>query len=270
MRCIDRFMLVVFLLFTAALLGPLAAGAQSTSVDTVRVGDAVVDGSFIQPYTITWQSIQTSPEGETKRGNTVEETVELVEGSGGLLLKFAQAWYNPEGALLYLNTQVADPKTLAQKKFHSLAPSGGIGHLDFDGVRVQGVAAYTPEGERLLFDLELAEPIFADGLAGLLVAAFPLREGYEAAAPGFGWGGNCAEPCLSWLQFRVIDQEQVEVKGVGPVDTWIVELGPKPGSGLRYWVTKEAPYFVKAVAQSANGGTSTFEILTWSATADEH
>ena len=85
MRCIDRFMLVVFLLFTAALLGPLAAGAQSTSVDTVRVGDAVVDGSFIQPYTITWQSIQTSAGGETKRGNTVEETVELVEGTSGRL-----------------------------------------------------------------------------------------------------------------------------------------------------------------------------------------
>ncbi len=269
MRRIDRLLLVVFFLLTAALLEPLGARAQSSAVDTVRVGDAVVDGSFIQPYTITWQSILTSAEGETKRGNTVEETVELVEGTSGRLLKFVQAWYNPEGTLLYINTQVADPMTLAQKKFHSLAPSGGIGHLDFDGPRVRGVAAYTPEGEHLLFDLELAEPIFADGLAGLLVAAFPLRDSYEAAVPGFGWGGNCAEPCLSWMQFRVIDREQVEVKGLGWTDTWVIEVGPQPGSGLRYWVTKEAPYFVKAVAQSANGGTSTFEILTWRATADE-
>ena len=266
MRCADRFMPSLFLWMMAALLGPLAAGAQP---DTVRVGDGVVDGSFIRPYTITWQSFKTSPDGETTAGNTVEETVEFVEGTSGLLLKFAQAWYNPEGALLYVNTQVADPKTLAQRKFHSLAPSGGIGHIDVEGTRLQGVAAYTPEGERLLFDHELAEPIFADGLAGLLLATFPLRNGYEAAFPGFGWGGSCPEPCLSWMQFRVIDREQMEVQGVGLVDTWVVELGQQPGSGLRYWVTKEAPYFVKAVAPSANGGTSTFEILTWTATADE-
>ena len=196
MQHLIRSTLVVFLLFMAARPEQLTAHAQPTTIDTVRVGDAAVDGSFIQPYTITWQSIQTSAEGETKAGNTVEETVELVEGTNGRLLKFAQAWYNPEGTLLYINTQVADPKTLAQKKFHSLAPSGGIGHLDFEGTRVQGAAAYTPAGEHLRFDLDLAEPIFADGLAGLLVAAFPLRDGYEAALPGFGWGGNCPEPCL--------------------------------------------------------------------------
>ena len=72
------------------------------------------------------------------------------------------------------------------------------------------------------------------------------------------------------MQFRVVDREQVEVKDLGWIDTWVVEVGSQPGSGLRYWVMKETPYFVKAVAQSANGGTSTFEILTWTATADEH
>lgn len=268
MRWVSRFIWVVFFLVATAMLGPLAASAQPMAVDTVRVGDGVVDGSFIQPYTITWQSYKTSPEGETTAGNTVEETVEFVEGSGGRLLKFAQAWYNPEGTLLYINTQVADPTTLAQRKFHSLAPSGGIGHLDVEGTRLQGVAAYTPEGEHVRFDIELGEPIFADGLAGLLLAAFPLRDGYEVAFPGFGWGGTCSEPCLSWTQFRVVDRERMDVKNVGPMETWIVELGPQPGSGLRYWITKEAPYFVKAVAPSANGATSTFEILSWTATAD--
>ncbi len=238
------------------------AHAQSSAADTVRVGDAVIDGSFIQPYTITWKSTRTSPEGETQPGNTVEETVEFVDGTSGRLLKFAQSWYNPDDVLLYINTQVADPKTLEQKKFHSLAPQGGIGHLDFDGRRLQGAAAFTPEGEHVVFDIELAEPIFADGLAGLFVAAFPLNEGYEAVAPGFGWGGNCSEPCLSWMQFRVVGRETVTVND-HEMDTWIVEVGPKPGAGLRYWVTKEAPYFVKAVARSGNGGTSTFEILTW-------
>ena len=43
MRRIDRLLLVVFFLLTAALLEPLTARAQSSAVDTVRVGDAVVD-----------------------------------------------------------------------------------------------------------------------------------------------------------------------------------------------------------------------------------
>lgn len=251
-------------LLLLAIALPRDACAQSSVVDTVRVGDAVVDGSFIKPYTVTWQSTQTSPEGTTQPGNTVKETVEFVEGRDGAdLLKFAQAWYNPESTLLYINTQVADPKTLTQKKFHSLAPQGGIGHLDFDGLRIHGAAAYAPESEHVVFDIELTEPLFADGLAGLFVAAFPLDEGYEAVAPGFGWGGSCSEPCLSWMQFRVVGREQVEVKNHGPMDTWVVEVGPQPGSGLRYWVTQEAPYFVKAIARSGNGGTNTFEILNW-------
>ena len=258
-----RFTPCILLLMIVALPG--AVRAQTANVDTVRVGDGVVAGSFIKPYIVTWQSTTTSPDGETQPGNTVEETVELVDGSGGRLLKFAQAWYNPDGQLLYINTQVADPKTLAQRKFHSLSPQGGIGHLDFEGSRLQGVAAFTPEGEHTVFDIELGEPIFADGLAGLFVAAFPLAKGYEAVAPGFGWGGNCSEPCLSWMQFRVLGREQIDITGLGRVDTWLVEVGSQPGSGLRYWVTKEAPYFVKAVAQSSQGGTSTFEVLTWQA-----
>ena len=256
------FILCVLLLLAALLPG--AARAQPARADTVRVGEAAIDGSFIEPYTVTWQSTKTSPEGETQPGNTAKETVELVEGTDGeRLLKFAQAWYNPEGTLLYINTQVADPKTLEQKKFHSLAPQGGIGHLDFDGRRIHGAAAYSPEGEHVTFDIELAEPLFADGLAGLFVAAFPLGEGYAAVAPGFGWGGSCSEPCLSWMQFRVVGREQVAVNDHGVMDTWVVEVGPQPGSGLRYWVTQEAPYFVKAIARSGNGGTNTFEILNW-------
>ncbi len=255
-----RHLLFITVLFTLALP---EVHAQAAHVDTVRVGDAVIDGSFIRPYTITWKSTKTSPEGETQPGNTAKETVELVDGSEGRLLKFAQAWYTPGGQLLYINTQVADPKTLAQRKFHSLAPQGGIGHVDLDGTRLEGMAAYSPEGELTRFEATLPEPIFADGLAGLFVAAFPLAEGYEAAAPGFGWGGNCSAPCLSWMQFRTLGREQVDVNGLGRVDTWLVEVGPQPGSGLRYWVTKEAPYFVKAVAQSPQGGTSTFEVLTW-------
>ena len=258
MHCL-RFIPYLLLFMIAALPGVVRA--QSSTVDTVRVG--AIDGSFIKPFTITWQSTKTSPDGETQPGNTVKETVEFVEGTDGRLLKFAQAWYNPEGTLLYINTQVADPQTLAQKKFHSLAPQGGIGHLDFDAHRIRGAAAFTPEGEHVVFDIALEEPIFADGLAGLFVAAFPLAEGYEAVAPGFGWGGACSEPCLSWMQFRVVGREQVAVKDHGAMDTWVVEVGPQPGAGLRYWVTQKAPYFVKAVARSGNGGTSTFEVLTW-------
>lgn len=240
----------------------LPAQAQTIATDTVRVADGIVDGSFIKPFTITWASTKTSPEGETQPGNTVEEKVELVEVEGESLLKFSQAWYNPEGQLLYINTQVANPATLAQRRFHSLAPSGGIGHLDFEDTRLQGVAAYTPEEGHLVFDVELPEPLFADGLAGLFVASFPLREGYQVVAPGFGWGGSCSEPCLSWVQFRVKGREEVEVKDAGTVEAWIVEMG-QPGSGIQYWVTKEAPYFIKAVVSPSTGGQTSFHIKKW-------
>gem|GEM_PF-6691929 len=244
----------------------ISARAQSSTSsvpDTIHVGDPSVDGSFIQPLRITWHSTSISPEGETTPGNTTEEKVEFVEVNGEHLLKFSQAWYNPKGELLYINTHVAEPKSLEQRTFHSLSPNGGIGHIDIRGTKVTGAAAYSPEAETIRFDHTLSEPIFADGLAGLFFASFPLIEGLTVVAPGFGWGGNCAEPCLSWLTFHVVGQEGIGILGQSPIQAWIVEVPGTSGSTIHYWLTKEAPYLLKAVAVSPNGGKRSFEIHSW-------
>ena len=78
--------------------------------DTLRVGDPAVDGSFIEPFSVTWKSTAVSPSGEEQPGNTAQEEISLVEAEGASLLKFAQAWYNREGRLLYINTHVAEDR----------------------------------------------------------------------------------------------------------------------------------------------------------------
>ena len=98
------------------------------------------------------------------------------------------------------------------------------------------------------------------GFAGILIGGFPLDTGYSVTFPGFSWGGR-TNPKLNWEQIEVVDSEQINIVGSGELAAWIVKTSRS--KGLRYWVTKKPPYFVKAHSESANGSSTTFEIVEW-------
>ncbi len=60
----------------------------------------------------------------------------------------------------------------------------------------------------------------------------------------------------------MIGKEYINLKGSSSFETWIVEV---PGSAgvVRYWVTKEAPYLLRAESIKAGGGMTVFEIENW-------
>ncbi|NIR47029.1 hypothetical protein GWO43_00930 [candidate division KSB1 bacterium] len=232
--------------------------------DTIHVASGIVDGSFIRPFKVTWKRVPKTAAGKTLSSNLIHEKVELVKVEGQSLLKFTQVWKDSTGNTLFTTVRVADHKTLAYKAFHTGGAPGGLAHLDFKGKQVTGGYAPAPEKVLQLIGVTLEEQVFAS-FSGLLVSGFPLRDGYEATFPGFGWGGT-TNPKLKWEHIQVLDSEEIDVAGLGKITSWIVETSRS--NGLRYWVTKEPPYFVKAYSEAANGSSTTFEIVEWQRTQE--
>ena len=108
------------------------------------------------------------------------------------------------------------------------------------------------------YALQLAERPFAS-MSGIMVASFPLEDGAEFVYPGFGWGGM-TNPAMSWRTVEVVGRERLSIPGRGEMLAWKVKTG-----NLWFWLSKEAPYFLRAEAVSANGGKTTFDVQSWEA-----
>ena len=180
-----------------------------TKIDTVHIASGVVDGSYIEPFKVTWKRFPKTATGKSLASNLIEEKVELVDVEDRTLLKFTQVWKDSTGKTLFTTVRVADHKTLAYKAFHTGGAPGGLAHLDFKGNQVTGGYAPTPEEVMQSIGVILEEPVFAS-FSGLLITGFPLKDGYAATFPGFGWGGT-TNPKLNWEHIEVIDSEQINV-----------------------------------------------------------
>ena len=235
--------------------------ASQTVVDTVRPGDGSVDGSFIRPFAVTWLATPRSADGVARASFTVAETYELVGDAGAQLLTMTQTWNDTLGEPLFITVRVADHATLSYRAFHTGRTPTGLAHLDIDGVHVSGFYAPEPEQRARMIGVVLDEPVFAS-IAGLLLAAFPLEENTEATLPGFGWGGS-NDPAIVWHTMRVVGHETISVPRSGDMDAWVVESARGAGTPVRYWLSRTAPYFLKAEARGSNGTITTFVVSDW-------
>ncbi|MEN8375499.1 MAG: hypothetical protein ABFS34_08625 [Gemmatimonadota bacterium] len=261
-----QFYLTTFAALAALAIGtPITTGAQAPedqdSTLRLSVGDARVSGSHIRPFEVTWLATPYTSDGVAGRSNRVREKVELVEQDAGSLLRFTQVWYDTVDAVVFTTVRVADRATMAYRAFHTGGAPGGFGHLDFDGAQVSGVYVSTPEGPSQYFSLVFDDPVFAS-LSGLLFSAFPLEPGFEATFPGFGWGGT-TNPAQVSQTIKVVGREGVSIPGAPEFDAYRTVTSRGPGSELIFWISREAPYFVRAEARSSSGSYRVFEVEEW-------
>ena len=94
---------------------------------------------------------------------------------------------------------------------------------------------------------------FYDGMYGVLIDSFPLREGYEVAFPAF----DTDRACVDWVRLKVTGRESVPAGEGKRVDAWVVHVETKEYGSSDWWLTREAPYVIRAVLVLAekNGGT---------------
>ena len=234
----------------------VGGASELEAQDTLRIGHAGVDASFLDSYSVVWRATRTGADG-TVSEFTVEEEYEVLNEGDEPLFKMTQVWNDTEGEVLFVTVRVAVLETLELYSFHTGRSPGGVAHLDVDKGFLSGSYAPSPEDRLRNFSLQLEERPFAS-MSGVMMAAFPFSSGAEVVYPRFGWGGM-TNPTVRWQTIRALGHDTVSIPDRGDMDAWKVAEGT-----TTYWVTREAPYFLKAEAVSGNGQRTVFEVAEWS------
>ena len=212
--------MVKFMLATAAVAGSLQPLPVAADEQTVNVGDSAVDGSFIQPYTNQWKLVGKGADGSVVEMGVWIDRAALGEIAGRKVIRRRQLWVHDNGAEGYFN--VVDARTLAPIISQYTNAAGIYYRVEYDAagtiVRYQrspqpgnepgppklDSAAAMEQGE-----VKTAAPYFDfnSGMFGLLIAGFPLKQGYAARFPVFKSFEPAAEP--AWIDFQVTGRETV-------------------------------------------------------------
>lgn len=233
-------------------LGSVTLGGQESATewsavqDTARIGNGVVDASFMQPYSAEFRLTRVAPDGTRSSAGRWTDDVTIIDVGGRPHLRRELARYDSTGTRDMWRIHVADRETLAPLRLHMTAGPElrQITHLDYSGSTVTATIVQAPDSPAARAVFELAEEPFDLGAYATLLASFPLEEDYEAVYPILGQTGQ-----LEWERMQVKGRERVETIG-GEVDSWIVETASYPWTA---WLTKEAPYIARIVQRWPDG-----------------
>jgi len=152
---------------------------------------------------------------------------------------------------------VFDSASMAPLTFdYTRSDTGETRHLEVDGTtlrfqRQPGSGEEPAQDYVARVDCQILD--FYDGMYGILIDAFPLREGYEIEFAAF----DTDRASLDWIHLKVAGRETVAAGAGKHTDTWVVDVQTKLYGSSRWWVTREAPFVIKAalVLAEKDGGT---------------
>ena len=239
-------------LFASASPGAALSGEPAK----VEGGDPAISGSFLQPYTNRWRFTMTKPGSAPVEAGTWSDQLETTSFAGRPALKRTQiAEYKNGIRLTFVN--VFDPKTMDSLAFDYVrSDTGETRHLEVNDktVRFQYVPGsgdhpaqdYVASMDRKILD-------YYDGMFGILLDAFPLREGYEVQFPAL----DTDKAAIDWVRLKVTGRETVPAGEGKRAETWVVRVETKQYGSSTWWLTREPPYVIKAslVLAEKDGGT---------------
>jgi hypothetical protein len=255
----------------AALLLAVSSHCEPTT-KIVRVGDAAVDGTFIQPFTNKWKLVGKGADGSVVEMGVWLDRAALDEIDGRKVIKRQQLWLHDQGAEGYLN--IFDAKTMAPIVSQYVNAGGLYRRIEFNPagttVRYQMSPSPDPHADQpripasakmVAGEIKTAEPWFDfnTGMFGLLIAAFPLKQGYSARFPVFKSYAPAAEP--DWVDFEVTGKESVPAGPGKSVEAWrVVVHSPATQETMIIHMTREAPYIIR-LQQAWMDRDWTFEMM---------
>lgn len=251
----------------------LAGSAQAEpKPETVHVGDPVVDGSFIQPFSNQWKLVGNGADGSVVEMGVWTDRAVLDEIDGRKVVKRQQTWLHDKGGEGYLN--IFDAKTMAPIVSQYVNAGGLYRRMEFNpaGTNVRYQMSPSPDpaadkpkipaGAKMVEgEIKTAAPYFDfnTGMFGLLIAAFPLKQGYSARFPVFKSYAPAAEP--DWVDFEVTGKEAVPAGPGKTVEAWrVVVHSPATDETMILHMTKEAPYIIR-LQQAWMDRDWTFEMM---------
>lgn len=236
--------LTVALLAPPATLGVPAQPAMA-QVDTIFVGDGTIDGSYILPYATIWRLWRKDADGTLTDAGRWTDTVRYVDVEGRHLMQRLVARWTPAGVRDLWRDHLVEPGTMRPVTTHQRAGdqlSQSV-RMAFDGDSVD-VRIDTGQGEQAL-GRRYPTDVFDLSLYAVLLAGFPLREGYTARFPVVGQMLQ-----HTWETMRVTDIDTVAVEDGQRVETFVVSTEQRPWT---VWLTREWPYIAKIVQRFPDG-----------------
>ncbi|HEY6371038.1 MAG TPA: hypothetical protein VIX37_10690 [Candidatus Sulfotelmatobacter sp.] len=245
--------------------GGVSTGSSPTgepSVPKVAVGDAAVDGSFLKPYQNVWKIVYAFQGQQPLLVGTWSDQLTETKQDGRRLLERKQVANFAKYHITTTNTNVFVPETMTPiSDEFTRSDTGEWVHREFRGKSIKFQRAKsTGEAGRETNELNTDVPVFdySGGMYAVLLAAFPLREGYTATIPTLSEG----EDVFEWLTFTVGKEDTVEAGPGKSVRAWPVTVDNSRMDHSTFWVSKEAPYVIKLVNIPAGKGlTVTLTIM---------
>jgi hypothetical protein len=251
---------VVLTVFSGIGFGQTAEGLK------IKVGDPVLNGKSLQPYTNEWRVSLRTPAGkETANAATWKDELKPVTRNGvACLERIQRATFRKDGKIAGTTetVNVFSRQTLAPVSRSYIRHASEPGQeentrLEFDGLSVHlrqdsngRVTDRNVQMSQLVFD-------FYGGMYGLLFAALPLRSGLHGELPSI----NESEPTMAWVPFTVTGQVQADAGSKGKLDTWVVESNTNLGP-MKFWISKEAPYIIRLeFSDKSNGMKWTYSMV---------
>lgn len=251
----------------------LVCSAQAApTTRTIHLSDPAVDGSFIQAFSNKWKLVGKGADGSVVEMGVWLDRAVLDEVNGRKVVKRQQMWLHDQGAEAYLN--IFDAKTMAPIVSQYVNAGGLYRRMEFDaaGTRVRYQMSPFPEpnadnpkipaGAKMLEgEIKTAAPYFDfnTGMFGLLIAAFPLQQGYSARLPVFKSYAPAAAP--DWVDFEVTGKEAVPAGPGKSVEAWrVVVHSPATQETMIIHMTKQAPYIIR-LQQAWMDRDWTFEMM---------
>ena len=227
---------------------------------TIAPGDARVDGSIIHPYRNRWKLVGTAPDGTVKEMGTWSDDVSIVSIDGKPVIRRWQVWNYGAGTESYFN--LLDQRSLTPLVSHYTNTPGVFWRFEYHGTQVDFQRApQTLAGSMSHGTVTAKMPVFDfnGGMFGLLIAGFPLQEGFSARIPVFRTFDPGAEP--AWVDFHVEGKERVPAGPGKEVEAWrVIVNSPATEEVMRFALTKEPPYVIR-LQQEWEGRDWTFEML---------
>jgi hypothetical protein len=243
-----------------ALCSPGSAPAAPTRLEG---GDPSINGAFLKPYENRWKfSIQTPGTSPVEAGVWTDRMVEVSIQGRAAFRRTQVAEYRKGTRVTFVTT--FEKGSMAPLGFdYSRSDTGETRHIEFNGrtATFRRVAGTGDEpAQDYVARLENGVLDFYDGTYGILLDALPLRDGFDVEIPAF----DSDRACVDWIHVRVTGREKVAAGEGRTADTWVVQVETKKYGRSSWWLTREAPYVIRAemtVSPGEGGATIVWTMI---------
>jgi hypothetical protein len=236
----------------------------TTRSGVIGPGDPAVNGKFIKPYENVWRLTIGKEGGTPKQVGTWTDKTEWADFAGRRVLKRTQIQQSTDPDLpteTFVN--YFRPETLEPLSSSMTGVNGSGWERSFAGSRVDMIAVSARGGTRRRVPVKISQPVFDffGGMYGLIVAALPLKQGYEVTLPTFRFKQG-RDDSVELIKIKVDHQEFQELLGGKNRKTWVATANTSAGE-LTFWVCKQAPYVIRLQMKEPgeNGGVG--DIWRW-------